>query len=62
MYLEYAFSKSVDIKKFDSDIHSLSKKEKMDVSTHHETNSQNNIAILVTKEPLCLQTILANAK
>jgi len=62
MYLEVSFSKSVDVKKFDSDIQSLSKKEKMDVSTHHETNSQKNIAILVTKEPLCLQTILTNAK
>ena len=62
MYLEVSFSKAVDVKKFDSDIQSLSKKEKMDVSTHHETNSQKNIAILVTKEPLCLQTILANAK
>ncbi len=62
MYLEVSFSKAVDIKKFDSDIQSLSKKEKMDVSTHHETNSQKNIAVLVTKEPLCLETILANVK
>jgi len=62
MYLEVSFSKAVDVKKFDSDIQSLSKKEKMDVSTHHETNSQKNIAILVTKEQLCLQTILSNAK
>lgn len=62
MYLEVSFSKSVDVKKFDLDIQSLSKKEKMDVSTHHETNSQKNIAVLVTKEPLCLQTILANVK
>lgn len=62
MYLEVSFSKSVDVKKFGLDIQSLSKKEKMDVSTHHETNSQKNIAVLVTKEPLCLQTILANAK
>ena len=62
MYLEVSFSKAVDVKKFDSDIQSLAKKEKMDVSTHHETNSQKNIAILVTKEPLCLQTILANSK
>jgi formyltetrahydrofolate deformylase len=62
MYLEVSFSKAVDVKKFDSDIQSLAKKEKMDVSTHHETNSQKNIAVLVTKEPLCLQTILANAK
>ena len=62
MYLEVSFSKAVDVKKFDSDIQTLAKKEKMDVSTHHETNSQKNIAVLVTKEPLCLQTILANAK
>ena len=62
MYLEVSFSKAVDVKKFDSDIQNLSKKEKMDVSTHHETNSQKNIAVLVTKEPLCLETILANAK
>jgi len=62
MYLEVSFSKAVDVKKFDLDIQSLAKKEKMDVSTHHETNSQKNIAVLVTKEPLCLQTILANAK
>ena len=62
MYLEVSFSKAADVKKFDLDIQSLAKKEKMDVSTHHETNSQKNIAVLVTKEPLCLQTIIANAK
>lgn len=62
MYLEISFSKAVDIKKFDTEIQSLAKKEKMDVSIHHEMNSQKNIAIFVTKEPLCLKTILANAK
>ncbi|MDH5658191.1 MAG: formyltetrahydrofolate deformylase [Nitrosopumilus sp.] len=62
MYLEVSFSKSIDVKKFDEEIQRLSKKEKMDVSTHHETNSEKNIAILVTKEPLCLQTIIANSK
>ena len=62
MYLEVSFSKSLDVKKFDAEIQSLAKKERMDVSTHHETNSQKNIAIFVTKEPLCLKTILANAK
>jgi formyltetrahydrofolate deformylase len=62
MYLEVSFSKAVDVKNFDLDIQSLAKKEKMDVSTHHETNSQKNIAVLVTKEPLCLETILANIK
>ena len=62
MYLEVSFSKTVDVKRFDTEIQSLSKKEKMDVSTHHETNLQKNIAIFVTKEPLCLETILANTK
>ncbi len=62
MYLEVSFSKVVDVKKFDSGIQGLAKKEKMDVSTHHETNLQKNIAVLVTKEQLCLQTILANVK
>ena len=62
MYLEVSFSKIVDVKKFDTEIQNLSKKEKMDVSTHHETNSEKNIAVLVTKEPLCLETILNKAK
>jgi formyltetrahydrofolate deformylase len=62
MYLEISFSKTIDVKKLDSEIQSLAKKEKMDVSTHHETNSQKNIAVFVTKEPLCLKTILANTK
>ncbi|MBS1267504.1 MAG: Formyltetrahydrofolate deformylase [Nitrosopumilus sp.] len=62
MYLEVSFSKNVDIKKFDSEIQKLAKKEKMDVSTHHETNSEKNIAVFVTKESLCLEVILKNAK
>lgn len=62
MYLEVSFAKAVNVKKFDSEIQTLGKKEKMDVSTHHETNSQKNIAVFVTKEPLCLQTILAKSK
>jgi len=62
MYLEVSFSKTIDVEKFDVDIQNLSKKEKMDVSTHHETNSEKNIALLVTKESLCLETILANKK
>ncbi len=62
MYLEASFTKVVDVKKFDSGIQILSKKEHMDVSTHHETNSEKNIAILVTKESQCLETILDAAK
>ena len=62
MYLEASFSKIVDVNRFDVEIQKLSKKEKMDVSTHHEINLQKNIAIFVTKEPLCLETILVNIK
>ena len=62
MYLEVSFSKTVDVKRFNAEIQNLAKKEKMDVSTHHETNSQKNIAVFVTKETLCLKTILGNAK
>ncbi len=62
MYLEASFTKNINVKKFDSSIQKLAKKEKMDVNTHHETNIQKNIAIFVTKEPLCLQTILSAAK
>ena len=62
MYLEVSFSTKLDIKKFDIEIGKLSKKEKMDVNTHHETNLEKNIAIFVTKEPLCIQTFIANKK
>ena len=62
MYLEASFTKDIDVKIFDSKIQKLAKKEKMDVNTHHETNTQKNIAIFVTKETLCLETILSAAK
>ena len=62
MYLEVSFSKTINVNSFDSEIQKLGKKEKMDVSTHHETNSQKNIAVFVTKEPLCLETILKSLK
>ncbi len=62
MYLEVSFTKKLYVKKFDSEIQKLAKKEKMDVNTHHESNSQKNIAVFVTKEPHCLQEILDNRK
>jgi len=62
MYLEVSFSKKLDVKKFDIEIKNLAKKAKMDVNTHHETSLEKNIAIFVTKEPLCLQTFIANRK
>ena len=62
MYLEASFTKKINVEKFDSEIQKLAKKEKMDVNTHHETNTQKNIAVFVTKEPLCLETILSAGK
>jgi len=58
MYLEVSFPKKIDVKKFDSDLCKLGKKLRMEVNTHHETNSKKNIAIFVTKEPHCLDAIL----
>jgi len=58
MYLEVSFASKINREKFDSDIQKLAKKLKMQVNTHHETNSQKNIAVFITKEPHCLNTIL----
>ena len=58
MYLEVSFSKKIDAKELDRRIQVLAKKEDMDVSTHHETASRKNIAVFVTREPLCLETLL----
>ena len=62
MYLEASFTKKIDIAKFDSDLQRLAKKLKMEVSSHHETNSQKNIAIFVTKESHCLDVFLRDNK
>ena len=58
MYLEASFTKKIDIKRFDSDLEKLGKQLHMEVNTHHESNSQKNIAVFVTKEPHCLQTLI----
>lgn len=62
MYLEASFTDIINVKKFDSGIQILSKKEKMDVNTHYETNLEKNIGVFVTKEPLCIETILDATK
>jgi len=63
MYLEASFTKKIDVKGFDSDLQKLGKQLRMEVISHHESNSQKNIAIFVTKEPHCLQTLIhANRK
>ena len=58
MYLEVSFTKKIDIKRFDSDLEKLGKQLHMEVNTHHESNSQKNIAVFVTKESHCLQRLI----
>ncbi len=48
MYLEVSFTKSINVKKFDSDLQKIAKKQRMEVSIHHELGAQKNIAIFVT--------------
>ena len=60
MYLEASFTKKIDINKFNKDLQQLAKKQNMEVSIHHELNSNKNIAIFVTKEPHCLELLLKN--
>jgi len=62
MYLEASFTKKIDVAKFDLDLQKLAKKLKMEVSSHHETNLQKNIAIFVTKELHCLDVFLCDNK
>lgn len=61
MYIEASFARTLNVSKFDSEIQNLAKETEMDVSINREIGSQKNIAILVTKEPLCLQSILEAA-
>ncbi len=58
MYLEASFTNKINVNKFDIDLQKLAKKQKMDVSTHHELSSKKNIAIFVSKESHCLEAIL----
>lgn len=57
MYLEASFLK-IDIQKFNKEAESLAKKLKMEVNIHYEVSKRKKVAILVTKEPHCLEAIL----
>ncbi|MGI0010189.1 MAG: formyltetrahydrofolate deformylase [Nitrosopumilaceae archaeon] len=58
MYLEASFTQKIDIKKFDHEVEELAKSLKMEVNTHHEAVLRKKVAVLVTKEPHCLEAIL----
>ena len=63
MYLEASFTQKIDIKKFDREVEEIAKRLKMEVNTHHEAVLRKKVALLVTKEPHCLDAILeARAK
>ena len=58
MYLEASFLHKIDINKFNSSAEKLAKNLKMEVNIHHEATSRKKVAVLVTKEPHCLEAIL----
>lgn len=63
MYLEASFTKKLDVKKFSKEAEGLAKNLKMEVNIHYEVAKRKRVAILVTKEPHCLEAILdARAK
>lgn len=62
MYLEISFTKKISIKKFENELQKVAKRNKMDVSTHHEFNSKKNIAVFVTKEAHCLKALIDSKK
>ncbi len=59
MHLDASFSREFDVKKFDRELQDLGKQLAMEVSVYHEINSDKNIAVFVTKEPHCLEALLA---
>lgn len=59
MHLEASFSREFDVKKFDRELQDLGEQLAMEVSVYHEINSDKNIAVFVTKEPHCLEALLA---
>ena len=63
MYLEASFTKKLDVKKFSKEAEGLAKNLKMEVKIHYEVAKRKRVAVLVTKEPHCLEAILdARAK
>jgi len=58
MYLEASFTKKLDAKKFSKEAERLAKNLKMEVNIHYEVSKRKKVAVLVTKEPHCLETIL----
>jgi len=58
MYLEASFTKKFNAQKFNDMASKLAKSLKMEVNIHYEAAKRKRVALLVTKEPHCLQAIL----
>lgn len=58
MYLEASFVKKLDVNKFNKEAENLAKNLKMEVNIHYEVSKRKKVAVLVTKEPHCLEAIL----
>lgn len=63
MYLEASFTRKIDTAKFNQEAEKLAKSLRMEVSIHYEVSKRKRVAVMVTKEPHCLEAILdARAK
>ena len=63
MYMEASFVKKIDIKKFTEEAERIARSLRMEVNVHYEESKKKRVAVLVTKEPHCLDAILdARAK
>lgn len=62
MYLEVSFVEELDLSEFDREVRALAEQQRMDVSIRHELAAQKNVAVFVTREPLCLEAIIENQK
>jgi len=58
MYLEASFTQKINIQKFYQEVEHLAKSLRMEVNVHREATIKKRVAILVTKESHCIQTLL----
>ncbi len=58
MYMEASFTKKIDIEKFNAEAARIAKNLRMEVNIHYELSKRKRVAVLVTKEPHCLEAIL----
>lgn len=60
MYVEASFGE-MDAAAFDAELRQLAEKERMNVNVYHATSAQKKIAVFVTKERHCLDSLLEAA-